>query len=97
MLDELTNELDPEELVVACNYLLEMAKDGTTIFISSHLLDEMEKLVSRIGILAHGCLLGKLNFSEFETCREFKFYIKTDGSVNNFAHYLATKTCNAHK
>lgn len=51
----------------------------------------MEKLVSRIGILAHGCLLRELNFSEFETCRESKLYIKTDGSVKNLEHYLATK------
>ncbi|OOM58864.1 ABC transporter ATP-binding protein [Clostridium beijerinckii] len=91
LLDEPTNGLDPEGLVVVRNLLLEMAKDGTTIFISSHLLDEMEKLVSRIGILAHGCLLRELNFSEFETCRESKLYIKTDGSVKNLEHYLATK------
>ncbi|NRW33965.1 ABC-2 type transport system ATP-binding protein [Clostridium beijerinckii] len=91
LLDEPTNGLDPEGLVVVRNLLLEMAKDGTTIFISSHLLDEMEKLVSRIGILAHGCLLRELNFSEFEICRESKLYIKTDGSVKNLEHYLATK------
>lgn len=91
LLDEPTNGLDPEGLVAVRHSLIEMAKNGTTVFISSHLLDEMEKLVNRIGILTNGCLLRELSFSEFERCRQSKLYIKTDGSIKNLADYLTTK------
>lgn len=91
LLDEPTNGLDPEGLVVVRHSLIEMAKNGTTVFISSHLLDEMEKLVNRIGILAHGCLLRELSFSEFERDRQSRLYIKTTGYVKNLADYLTTK------
>lgn len=91
LLDEPTNGLDPEGLVAVRHSLIEMAKNGTTVFISSHLLDEMEKIVDRIGILAHGRLLRELNVSEFERERQSRLYIKTDGSVKNLAGYLTTK------
>lgn len=91
LLDEPTNGLDPEGLVAVRQSLLRMAKNGTTIFISSHLLDEMEKLVNRIGILASGRLLRELSFPEFEGCRQSKLYIKVEESVKNLTDYLATK------
>lgn len=91
LLDEPTNGLDPEALVAVRQSLIRMAKNGTTVFISSHLLDEMEKLVNRIGILANGHLLKELSFSEFKRCRKSRLYIKTDGSVKNLAAFLTTK------
>lgn len=91
LLDEPTNGLDPEGLVAVRHSLIEMAKSGTTVFISSHLLDEMEKLVDRIGILANGRLLRELDFSEFERNRPSKLYIKTEGSIKNLADFLAAK------
>jgi len=91
LLDEPTNGLDPEALVAVRQSLIEMAKYETVIFISSHLLDEMEKLVNRIGILANGRLLRELSFSEFERCRKSRLYIKTDGPIKNLADYLTTK------
>lgn len=91
LLDEPTNGLDPEGLVAVRHSLIEMAKGGTTVFISSHLLDEMEKLVDRIGILANGRLLRELDFSEFERDRQSKLYIKTEGSIKNLADFLAAK------
>ncbi|WP_160680518.1 ABC transporter ATP-binding protein [Clostridium sp. C8-1-8] len=91
LLDEPTNGLDPEGLVAVRQALLSMAKNGTTIFISSHLLDEMEKLVNRIGILASGRLLQELSFQEFEGYRQSKLYIKVEESVKKLTDYLTTK------
>lgn len=91
LLDEPTNGLDPEGLVVVRHSLIEMAKNGATIFISSHLLDEMEKLVNRIGILADGRLLRELDFPQFERERKSKLYIKTPGPIQNLTDYLTTK------
>ncbi|MGN6714348.1 ABC transporter ATP-binding protein [Anaerocolumna jejuensis] len=91
LLDEPTNGLDPEALVAVRHSLIEMAKNGATIFISSHLLDEMEKLVNRIGIVANGHLLRELSLSEFERERQSNLYIKVAGSAKNLSDYFTAK------
>ncbi|WAC14883.1 ABC transporter ATP-binding protein [Dyadobacter pollutisoli] len=58
ILDEPTNGLDPAGIREMRRMLAELSEvHGKTIFISSHLLDEMEKLVTHVGILNHGNLL----------------------------------------
>lgn len=91
LLDEPANGLEPEGLVAVRHSLIELAKNGATIFISSHLLDEMEKLVNRIAIVANGRLLREISLSEFERERQSKLYIKTVGSVKNLAGYFTAK------
>ncbi|MGL3799170.1 ABC transporter ATP-binding protein [Lactiplantibacillus plantarum] len=67
LLDEPTNGLDPTGLAVTRQLLIkEAAKYGTTILISSHILDEVEKMVTHIGILHHGKLLLQQSKAEFE-------------------------------
>ena len=91
LLDEPTNGLDPEGLVAVRQTLLKKAKEGTTIFISSHLLDEMEKLVNKIGILANGRLLQELNQNDFEHARYSSLYIKINSPTNKLRNYLKEK------
>jgi len=58
LLDEPTNGLDPQGLAVVRQLLTHLAHDeGVTILISSHILGEMEKMFTTIGILDHGRLL----------------------------------------
>lgn len=58
ILDEPTNGLDPAGIVEVRELLRELAADqGVTIFISSHILDEVSRLTSRIGIVHQGKLL----------------------------------------
>ncbi|MDC7953134.1 ABC transporter ATP-binding protein [Liquorilactobacillus mali] len=58
LLDEPTNGLDPEGLTHVRHLLVHLAKDeGVTILISSHILNEMEKIFTTIGILHRGKLL----------------------------------------
>ena len=60
VLDEPTNGMDPRGMADVRNRLLTMAADhGTTVFISSHLLSEVEKLCDRVGILHHGRLVAE--------------------------------------
>ncbi|WP_188316148.1 ABC transporter ATP-binding protein [Chitinophaga agrisoli] len=56
ILDEPLNGLDPEWVVAIRNLLKEINQQGTTIFFSSHLLSEMEKLATHVGILKDGHL-----------------------------------------
>jgi ABC-2 type transport system ATP-binding protein len=50
-LDEPTSGLDPEASLTVRNYLLELKKEGRTIFINTHNLDDAERLCNKIGVM----------------------------------------------
>ena len=56
ILDEPTNGLDPFATRVLHELIREKAAQGKTIFFSTHLLDQAEKLCTKIGIVAKGKL-----------------------------------------
>ena len=57
VLDEPTNGLDPQGIAEMRALINEIAQDGKTIVIASHLLDEIEKMCSHVAILKNGKLL----------------------------------------
>ena len=54
VLDEPTNGLDPQGIAEVRELITKIAKEGTTILIASHLLDEIEKVCSHVTILKRG-------------------------------------------
>ena len=50
-LDEPTSGLDPEASLTVRNYLLDLKKEGRTIFINTHNLDDAERLCDKIGVM----------------------------------------------
>ena len=59
MLDEPTNGLDPTGMREMRLLLRRLADDGTTIFVSSHLLSEVEAMCDRVGVMAQGRLVAE--------------------------------------
>jgi ABC-2 type transport system ATP-binding protein len=59
VLDEPTNGLDPQGMREVRLLLRRLADDGTTIFVSSHLLAEVEAMCDRVGVLARGRLVAE--------------------------------------
>ncbi len=57
VLDEPTNGLDPQGIREIRDLLGELNSAGTTVFLSSHQLAEVEQLCSRIGVLDRGRLV----------------------------------------
>ncbi len=57
ILDEPTNGLDPQGIREIRDLLLDLHRRGTTIFLSSHLLAEVEQLCTRVGVLDRGRLV----------------------------------------
>ena len=57
ILDEPTNGLDPQGIAEIRDLLLDLHREGTTVFLSSHLLAEVEQLCSRVGVLDRGRLV----------------------------------------
>jgi len=57
VLDEPTNGLDPQGIREIRELLLALNARGTTVFLSSHLLAEVEQLCTRVGVLDRGRLV----------------------------------------
>jgi ABC-2 type transport system ATP-binding protein len=57
VLDEPTNGLDPQGIRDIRALLLELNAAGTTIFLSSHLLAEVEQMCTRVGVVDRGRLV----------------------------------------
>jgi ABC-2 type transport system ATP-binding protein len=57
VLDEPTNGLDPVGIVDVRNLILELRNSGKTIIITSHLLDEIDKVCSHVLILNKGIFI----------------------------------------
>jgi ABC-type multidrug transport system ATPase subunit len=57
VLDEPTNGLDPQGIAEIRELLLDLHREGTTVFLSSHLLAEVEQLCTRVGVLDRGRLV----------------------------------------
>ncbi len=59
VLDEPTNGLDPRGIREVRDLLLVMSEAGTTVFLSSHLLAEVELFCTRVGVLDRGRLVAQ--------------------------------------
>jgi ABC-2 type transport system ATP-binding protein len=57
ILDEPTNGLDPRGIREIRDLLIELNQQGTTVFLSSHLLSEVDQLCTRVGVLDRGRLV----------------------------------------
>ena len=57
ILDEPTNGLDPQGIREIRDLLIELNAAGTTVFLSSHQLSEVEQLCTRVGIVNRGRLV----------------------------------------
>ena len=63
VLDEPTNGLDPQGMKEVRDLIGELSSEGIAIFISSHLLDEVQKMCSHVAMISLGKLItnGKVN------------------------------------
>jgi ABC-2 type transport system ATP-binding protein len=57
ILDEPTNGLDPQGTREVRSLIRQIAADGATVFVSSHLLAEVEQICTHLGVMRHGQLV----------------------------------------
>lgn len=62
--DEPTNGLDPVGIAEIRNLIIQLYKQGKTIIMASHLLDEVEKVCTHVAILQRGKLLASGDVNE---------------------------------
>jgi ABC-2 type transport system ATP-binding protein len=77
VLDEPTNGLDPLGIAEMRNLIQEIAKEGKTIIIASHILDEVEKICTHVAIMRFGKLLQVGEISDIMS-QERRYLIKAD-------------------
>ena len=59
VLDEPTNGLDPQGIIEMRDLFVRLNENGTTVFLSSHVLSEVEALCTRVGIMDRGRLVAQ--------------------------------------
>ena len=64
ILDEPTNGLDPQGTREVRHLVRDLATDGTTVVVSSHLLSEIEQVATHVGIMSAGRLLRQGTLSD---------------------------------
>ena len=64
ILDEPSGGLDPRGVILIRDKILEMKKKGTTIFVSSHILSEIQEICDRVGIINKGVLVAQDTVAE---------------------------------
>lgn len=69
VLDEPTAGLDPLMIEAFCETVVELRRQGHTIFLSSHVLSEVERLCDRIALISTGSLIKLASIEEIR--REF--------------------------
>jgi ABC-2 type transport system ATP-binding protein len=65
MFDEPVNGLDPEGILWIRNLMKALAADGRTVFVSSHLMSEMENTADHLIVIGRGRLIADCTVSEF--------------------------------
>lgn len=72
VLDEPINGLDADGLRIMREVLTDVAKRGSTVIVSSHILGELEKVATHYGIVRGGKMIREMTAAELEaSCRTF--------------------------
>jgi ABC-2 type transport system ATP-binding protein len=90
ILDEPLSGLDANSVITVKDLISKLAKEGKTIFYSSHMMDVVEKVSDRIILINNGTVIADGSFEELKQQQGDKsleqiFSYLTQGSNNNNA------------
>ncbi len=95
ILDEPTNGLDPQGTREVRALVRQIAADGTTVFVSSHLLAEVEQVCTHVGVMRTGRLVFQGPLAELRRTGTARVVVQTadaDGAVKVFTSLGLTGT-----
>jgi ABC-2 type transport system ATP-binding protein len=81
VLDEPTNGMDPQGTREIRNLVRQLGAEGTTVFLSSHLLSEVEQICSHVAVMHRGRLLMQGTLDELRAGAEPKLRVEVDDPV----------------
>jgi ABC-2 type transport system ATP-binding protein len=78
ILDEPTNGLDPQGTREIRNLIRELALDGITIFVSSHLLVEIEQVCTHLAFMSQGKIVAQGSIDELNSQEDLTLHLTTN-------------------
>jgi ABC-type multidrug transport system ATPase subunit len=78
ILDEPTNGLDPQGTREVRHLVGDLAADGATVLVSSHLLAEVEQMCSHVGVMFEGHLVSQGSLAELQSGTTKTVRVETD-------------------
>jgi ABC-type multidrug transport system ATPase subunit len=78
VLDEPTNGLDPQGTREVRNLIRSLASEGITIFLSSHLLSEIEQLCTHVAVMSAGRIVAQGSLAELRSNGQSRLIAKVD-------------------
>ena len=78
ILDEPTNGLDPQGTREVRNLIRSLASEGITIFLSSHLLSEIEQLCSHVAVMRAGEIVAQGSMIELRSNGQTRLIVEVD-------------------
>lgn len=78
ILDEPTNGMDPQGTREIRHLIRELAADGTTVFLSSHLLAEIEQVCTHVAVMSLGRLLAQSSLSALQATTTTRLRVDTE-------------------
>ena len=78
ILDEPTNGMDPQGTREIRHLIRELAADGTTVFLSSHLLAEIEQVCTHLAVMSAGRLVAQGSLNELQAATSPVLRVDTD-------------------
>ena len=96
ILDEPTSGLDPLKQQVFDDLILENKEKGKTIFISSHVLPEVEMLCDRVAIIKDGKIVAENTMSKLKSMamNRFEVIFKNEIKEKSFGKSIGVKNVN---
>jgi ABC-2 type transport system ATP-binding protein len=82
VLDEPTNGLDPQGTREVRALIRSFADDGTTVFVSSHLLAEVEQVCTHVGVMSAGRLVAQGTLDDFRDEGEARVRVRTPDAAS---------------
>lgn len=79
ILDEPANGLDPPGILEMRRLLRRLGEAGHTVFVSSHILSEVEQTCDRVSVIAHGRMVRSGTVHELLTSGESRFAVSVPG------------------
>ncbi len=77
VLDEPTNGLDPQGTREVRHLIGSLAREGTTVFVSSHLLSEIEQMCTHVAVMSTGNLLAQGTLAQLRSGGRSRLTLRT--------------------
>jgi ABC-2 type transport system ATP-binding protein len=89
VLDEPVNGLDPEGIRWVRTFARQLADEGRTVFISSHLMSEMALMADHLLVIGRGSILADCSMSDFMTDHAASYVRVKAPALTDVAHLLS--------